>query len=74
MVNRASREAVKWHKAQIEMMQWWVRDMERAIQSYNGVCPHCNRRLGSLGVHKEDCDLAIMLMAMDKMLEKQRKE
>ncbi len=70
MANRACREAVKWHESQVEQMQLWIKDMEKAIRMEDGVCPECDVRLGDYvepyhsGVHKEDCDLAIMLAAL----------
>lgn len=71
MVNRACREAVKWHEAQTKIMRQWIKDMEIDIRGENGVCPECNTRLGDyttpyhLGTHKKDCDLAIMLAALE---------
>lgn len=67
MVNRACREAVKWHKVQIKDMQRWINDMERDIQAANGICPECHGRIGNyiktydLGGHLKDCALANML-------------
>ena len=78
MKNRAIREAVKWHKDQIKKMTWWINDMERDIWAEKGVCPECHRRLGNLGIdaerignfgiHKEDCELGIMLVSFREEL------
>ncbi len=69
MVNRACREAVKWHNIRIETMKLWIKDMERDAVADNSTCPQCDRRLGNWtgpyhpGVHKKDCDLAILIDA-----------
>lgn len=76
MVNTACKEAVKWHRAQVERMKWWLKDMERDIRNIDGVCPECGRRLGDSidtyhpGVHKKDCDLGLMLVDMKKKQER----
>lgn len=70
MVSRACREAVRWHESQTEIMKRWIKDMEIDIRGEDGVCPECNRRLGSYtnpyhkGTHKRNCDLGAMLMVL----------
>lgn len=54
--------------------------MEKDIQAENGVCPECNRRLGNYsepyhpGVHKEDCELGIMLVSFREELRRKNEE
>ena len=64
------------HETQINRLQWWVKDMERDLRHYDGVCPECDRRLGDYtnpyhpGAHKKDCDLVSMLVVMKERLER----
>lgn len=67
-INRACREATKWHKAEVLRVVDWIKDMEKYLVIKDAVCPECDRRLGKYtsspyhpGVHKRDCDLAILL-------------
>jgi len=44
------------------LAQRWIKDMEQNIRAVNGICPHCNRRLGKLLEHADDCDLYKMIL------------
>ena len=78
MVSAACKEAVKWHRNQVNRMQWWIKDMEGDIRKIDGVCPECDRRLGDYinpyhpGVHKKDCDLGSMIVVMEEELRRNR--
>lgn len=66
-INRACREAAKWHKSEVLRMKSWIKDMEKDLVTNDGVCPECGQRLGEYagpyhrGCHKEDCDMALAL-------------
>lgn len=63
MVNRACKEAAKWHINEVDRMKWWVKEMVSYLVANNGLCPECDRFLGDFKdpchpyVHREDCDL-----------------
>lgn len=63
-VNRACKEAVKWHEERIKRMIGWVRDMEKDIQLHGSVCPECTCRLSEFSTHKHDCSLRAMIVAI----------
>lgn len=72
MKNTAIREAVKWHKLQIEKMTWWIKDMEENIQTEGGTCPECDQWLDG-PTHKKDCELGTMLVSFREELQKDSK-
>ena len=53
-------------EAQIRKMQQWIKNMEGNIQTEGGDCPECDQWLDD-STHKEDCELAIMLVAMNEV-------
>jgi len=66
MVNRACKEAARWHDERTQKIRGWVKDMERYIQLEGGICPECTCRLGEFSDHKYDCSLKAMVISMKK--------
>lgn len=73
MVNRACREAAKWHREQVDRFEWWVYDMEKHLRATNGMCPECGEWITSAG-HKEDCDLLLLVSKTLRKMDKTRKK
>jgi hypothetical protein len=60
MVNRACREAVKWHEEKMKTFLWWIHDMDTFIRAANGSCPECGNWLGFKN-HKKDCEMFLLI-------------
>jgi len=73
MVNRACKEATKWHKEQVDRFEWWVYDMEKHLMETNGQCPECGRWIVSAG-HANDCDVFLLVNARKEKLRKNREK
>ena len=73
MANRACREATQWHKEQMNRFEWWVYDMERQLQTTNGMCPECGNFIAVAG-HEKDCDVFLLVNARKERLRKKREE
>ncbi len=70
---RACREAAKWHKEQVDRLEWWVYDMEKWMSSSGGSCPNCNSWL-RFKSHREDCDLFLLVSRIRHKMEETRKK
>jgi hypothetical protein len=56
MVNRACREAVKWHREQVDQLESWICGLEKCWLGQEGVCPECNDL-----IHNKDCKLFLFV-------------
>ncbi len=73
MVNRACKEAVKWHEEQVGRFEWWVYDMEKHLMDTNGMCPECGHWIVSAG-HASDCDVLLLVNARKEKFQKNREK
>ncbi len=68
MVNRACKEAVKWHESQMGTIRRWVKGFEYNVRhivldegSCEIECPQCEAVFDIYG-HDEDCELKAMVV------------